>query len=234
MATLNASLMPRCRRWSDQGDGEAEHLGDHQLARRGEEQAGAQDEVAHGEGVRLALPLDVDDQRLADREGGGPEHPRQGQGRGGSGQRADDDDEQRHRDRGHGGREQHDPLGNTQAGHACFLHLDTVRHRRHLLTTSSCRTRTSRTSSCRTRTSRTSSCRTSDMPDQRHAGPAHAGPATSRTSSCRTRTSRTSSCRTRTSRTSSCRSSSALVVFRPARPGRGRRRHLTADVDLTA
>ena len=48
----------------------------------------------------------------------------------------------------------------------------------------------------------------------RHPGPAHAGPATcrtttSRTSSCRTTTSRTSSCRTTTSRTSSCRTTTS-------------------------
>ena len=62
------------------------------------------------ERVRLALPLDVDDQRLADREGGRPEHPRQGQGRGRPGQRRDDDDEQRHRSCGQRRREQLDLL----------------------------------------------------------------------------------------------------------------------------
>ena len=49
-----------------------------QVLRRGQDQAGAEDEVTDGEGVRLPLPLDVDDQGLGDGEGGGPEATRAG------------------------------------------------------------------------------------------------------------------------------------------------------------
>ena len=212
MARLNASLSPRCRRWTTRVTAKPTTWA-----------------ITRSRGVARSRPAartrSPMEKVCASRchwtwttsaslisEGRRPEHPRQGQSRGGSGQRADDDDEQRHRDRGHGGREQHDPLGNTQAGHAGFLHLDTVRHRRHLLTTSSAPDqdipdqlmpdqdiplqlmpdqRHAGPASCRTSVMPDQVIPDHVMPDQRHAGPAscpdqrHAGPATSRTSSCR-------------------------------------------------
>ena len=180
-------------------------------------------------------------------EGGRPEHPRQVQGRGGSGQRADDDDEQRHRDRGHGGREQHDPLGTAQPDTTDVLHRER-------------------------RSSSSSSRYDQVMPDQVIAGPGHAGPATiagpgrrrtsvmpdqvmpdqrhagprdSRTRSCRTRTARTTSRRTRSSPDQRDAGPVRAVLRAPAAqarrrtPCRGRRPHrvtclaVDGDVDRT-